>query len=117
MLNGPFIFNEEERKKIERGTLGIKNKMAISKYLSRVTLNLNKLNASIERHKIDKWVLADVLQWIECWPVKQRVTSLIPSQGTCLGCKPDPQWRTCENQPHIDVSVLLFLPPFPSTYK
>ena len=30
--------------------------------------------------------LAGVAQWIERGPTKQRVTSLIPSQGTCLGC-------------------------------
>ncbi|KAF6078288.1 hypothetical protein HJG60_009149 [Phyllostomus discolor] len=29
--------------------------------------------------------LAGVAQWVECRPVNQRVTSLIPSQGTCLG--------------------------------
>ena len=35
--------------------------------------------------------LAGVAQWIENWTVKQSVTSLIPSQGTCLGCGPGPQ--------------------------
>ena len=35
--------------------------------------------------------LAVVVQWIEHQPVNQRVTSLIPSQGTCLGCGPGPQ--------------------------
>ena len=34
---------------------------------------------------------AGVAQWIECWPMNQKVASLIPSQGTCLGCGPDPQ--------------------------
>ena len=29
--------------------------------------------------------LAEVAQWIECGPVNQRVSSLIPSQATCLG--------------------------------
>ena len=29
--------------------------------------------------------LAGVAQWIEPWTTKQRVTSSIPSQGTCLG--------------------------------
>ena len=28
--------------------------------------------------------LAGVAQWIECWPMNQRVTSSIPSQGICL---------------------------------
>ena len=32
--------------------------------------------------------LAGVAQWIEQQPANQRVASLIPSQGTCLGCRP-----------------------------
>ena len=35
--------------------------------------------------------LAGVAQWIECPPANQRVTGLIPSQGTCLGCQTGPQ--------------------------
>ena len=35
--------------------------------------------------------LAGVVQWIEHRPVNQRVAGLIPSQGTCLGCRPGPQ--------------------------
>ena len=35
--------------------------------------------------------LAAVVQWTESRPVNQRVTSSIPSQGTCLGCGPGPQ--------------------------
>ena len=35
--------------------------------------------------------LAGVAQWIEHWPVNQRVLNSIPSQGTCLGCRPGPQ--------------------------
>ena len=35
--------------------------------------------------------LAGVAQWIEHWTVKQRVASSIPSQGTCLGCRPGSQ--------------------------
>ena len=58
--------------------------------------------------------LAGLAQWIECWPVNQKVRGLIPSQGTYLGCGPGPQERTCERQPHIDVSLPLFLPPSPS---
>ena len=38
--------------------------------------------------------LVGVAQWIEHWPVNQRVTSSIPSQGTCLGCRPGPQQGT-----------------------
>ena len=32
--------------------------------------------------------LAGVAQWIEHWPANQRVANSIPSQGTCLGCRP-----------------------------
>ena len=31
--------------------------------------------------------LAGVAQWIELWPANQGVAGLIPSQGTCLGCR------------------------------
>ena len=58
--------------------------------------------------------LAGVVQWIERGPSNQRVTSLIPSQGTFLVCRPGPQRGVCERQPHIDVSLPLFLLPFPS---
>ena len=40
--------------------------------------------------------LAGVAQWIECWPVNQRVSGLIPSEGTCLGCRFGPWWGACE---------------------
>ena len=35
--------------------------------------------------------LAGVAQWIERRPANQKVASLIPSEGTCLGCEPGPQ--------------------------
>ena len=35
--------------------------------------------------------LAGVTQWIECWPVNQRVAGLISGPGTCLSCGPGPQ--------------------------
>ena len=56
--------------------------------------------------------LAGVAQWIECQPANQKVADLIPSQGTCLDCRPGPQWGARERQPHIDVSLPLspFLP-------
>ena len=58
--------------------------------------------------------LAGVAQWIEHQPVNQGVARSIPSQGTCLGCRSDPQQGAHERQPHIDVSLPLFLPPCPS---
>ena len=35
--------------------------------------------------------VAGVAQWIEFQPANQRVVSLIPSRGSCLGCRPRPQ--------------------------
>ena len=62
--------------------------------------------------------LAGVALWIECQPANQMITGSIPSQGTCLGCRPGPQWGLRDRQPHIDVSFPLFLPPSPlSTSK
>ena len=57
-----------------------------------------------------KWALAGVAQWIEYWPVNQRVTGLIPSKGTCLGCRTGPQWGVHERQPQTDISLPLSLP-------
>ena len=39
---------------------------------------------------------------------------VVSSQGTRLGCRPGPQLGVHERQPHTDVSLPLFLPPFPS---
>ena len=50
------------------------------------------------------YALAGVAQWNECRPLNQGVAGLIPSQGTCLGCRPVPQLRACERQP-IGVSL------------
>ena len=58
--------------------------------------------------------LAGLAQWTEHGPVNQTVAGSIPSQGTCLGFRPGPQWEACERQPHVDVSLPLFLPLFPS---
>ena len=48
--------------------------------------------------------LAGVAQWIEGQLATQKVSGPIPSQGTCLGYGPRPQWGVCERQP-IDVSI------------
>ena len=58
--------------------------------------------------------LAGVAHWIERGIANQRDAGWIPSQGTCLGYRSDPQKGELERQPHIAVSLPLFLPPFPS---
>ena len=62
--------------------------------------------------------------WIEHQPANQSVASLIPSQGTCLGCGSGAQQGVCERQlidvsiahpcfsSNINVSLPLFLFPF-----
>ena len=55
--------------------------------------------------------LAGVAQWIEHWPENQKVTGLIPSQGTRLGYGPGLRLGPCERQP-FDV-YLSFSFPFP----
>ena len=54
-------------------------------------LNLNKAIKSLCNLKKEPRALASVAQWIEHPPANQRVTGSIPSQGTCLGCRPGPQ--------------------------
>ena len=57
--------------------------------------------------------LDGVAQWIEQQPADQKDACLIPSQGMCLACTPGPQLGVWERQ-MIDVSLPLFLSPFPS---
>ena len=58
--------------------------------------------------------LAGMAHCTERPTVNPRVVGSIPSQGTCLGCDPGPQCGTCKKQPHIDVSLPLFVLPFTS---
>ena len=48
--------------------------------------------------------LAGVAQWIEHWPANQKVTGLIPGQGTCWGAGSVPGRGTSERQ-LLDVSL------------
>ena len=52
--------NNTEKKKGGRGGEEIKkymnNKMATNTHLSTITLNANRLNASIKRHKLTEWI-------------------------------------------------------------
>ena len=75
-----------------------------------IILRRQKFHADII--KKEKWDLAGVAQWIECWPAIQRVAGSIPGQGTYLSCRPGFQYEARERQAHIDVSLPLFLPLF-----
>ena len=62
--------------------------------------------------------LPGVAQRTNPWPANQEVAGSIPSQGTCLDCRPGPPLVVCEAKwlmflSHIDVS----LPPFPFLKK
>ena len=58
--------------------------------ISQQTSFLTRLGVLPVLRKLSE-ALARVAQWIEHQTVKQGVTSLIPSQGTCLGCEPGSQ--------------------------
>ena len=50
-----------------------------------------KENSMVETARKTDTHLTGVAQWTECRPVNQRVASLIPRQGACLGYGPGPQ--------------------------
>ena len=52
---------------------------------------MGSVSREMETQRKKNLALAGVTQWIERQPANQRVTGLIPSQGTCLGVRPGPQ--------------------------
>ena len=49
-------------------------------YMLGIALNIMEIGIETD------WpALVGVAQWIECWPVNQKVTGSIPHEGTCLG--------------------------------
>ena len=63
------------------------------------------VNKKVSNLKVHTFALAGVAQWIERQPMNQRVTGSIPSQGTCLGCKPGLWWGMVVSGNH----TLMFL--------
>ena len=72
------------------------------------------LTGEREREKEREYpsALAGVAQWIECRPVNQKVAGSIPSLVHIPGLLARSPVGGMEVQPHIDVSLPLFLPPF-----
>ena len=68
------------------------------------------VNAYIRK---EESALAGVAQWVEPHPENQKVTSLIPSQGTSLSCSPGPHLWACIRQLHIRVPFPFLLSLFP----
>ena len=58
-------------------------------YYKSIVIRVECIHIQIDKNTDEP--LAGVVQWNEHWTVNQRVTGLIPSQGTCLGCRPGPQ--------------------------
>ena len=79
--------------------------------LPRTTLTMassNKMNPLLKQRNYR--APTGVAQWTKCQPVNRKVTGSIPSQSTCLGHRPGPQWGAHERQPHSDVSLPFSLP-------
>ena len=73
----------------------------------------HKVGVNVQGYQNHICPMADVALWTGFLSVNQRITGSVPNWGTCLVCGPSPQLAH-EKQPHIDVSLPLFLPPFPS---
>ena len=69
----------------------ISNKLPVEVNLCRHFMSIILLFVHPLLEVYNSLALAGVAQWIECWPVNQRVASSIPSQGICLDCGPGPQ--------------------------
>ena len=50
------IKKREREREGGRGTQVKKGKMAMNKYLSIITLNVNELSAPVKRHRVAEWV-------------------------------------------------------------
>ena len=68
------------------------------------------INKYIKKKKKKKCglALAGVAQWIESWPVSQKVTGLVPGQDTGLSCGPSPQLGVCKRQPIVSLTYRYF---------
>ena len=74
----------------------------------------NKVCSSLNNN-VQSWLVW--LSGLSAGLQTKKVTSSIPSQGTCPPCRPCPQQGACKRQPvfplQIDVSLFFFLSPSP----
>ena len=91
-----------ERGRADRPTRAFKHHPKVNRIFFVFRSGL--LGYNLLNNKIQYSALAGVAQWIEHQPANQSVTGLIPSQGTCLGCRPGPSWG-CTRGKH----TLMFL--------
>ena len=69
------------------------------------------LDSYIGIFKSSSNALIGATEWVGHCPGKGKVEGSNPSQGTCLGCRPGPQWGCVRG------ILPLFYPPFPSSLK
>ena len=62
-------------------------------------------------------VLAGVAQWTERWLPQTKGCRFDSQSGHMAGLWAKSQLGECGRQPHVDISFLLFLPPFPLSLK
>ena len=88
-----YIENPKESTKKLLELINEFSKVAGYKINIQKSVALSHANNELSERETKKTIpaLAGVAQWIELLPENQRVGSLIPSQGTCLGCWPSPQ--------------------------
>ena len=70
------------------GQLGSEEGSSLAAWGTRMTSRRGGVDSGLEVWEYS--ALAGVAQWTECRPTNQRVAGWIPSQGTCLGCRPVP---------------------------
>ena len=106
-INRPQMEEQEDSPEEELNEMET-NDLSDTEFRVMIIKMLNSMKKEIETIKRTSQSLAGVAQWTECWTSNQRVAGSIPSQGTCLSCRPGPQYGVCERQPRIDGSLPLF---------
>ena len=79
--------------------------MKILRIPARKTTKVNKIIFKMYHVRGVGKAPARRLSWLQHHPIHQKVTGSIPSQGTYLGCRFDPQWRRIW-EATLDVSLL-----------